>query len=196
MLRDIGRVLEYSNSKHAAVGSQAAASENGRDGRVIATTAKRLLLFACQVGWSAVSELLLPIAAAMEATASGLVAELENLADGGLTLLHQAVRSRNVDLVSLCHLLALPLGLLRCAPLLVTAVHSHAWQEVWRCHAVPSGGQLTCMLTIIRLQNVMLFVTAVITIYTLTMVMLVSALAPSVYQLCLAASGCSDPCLN
>lgn len=37
----------------------------------------------------------------------------------------------------------------------------------------------------------MLFVTAVITTYTLTMVMLVSALVPGVCPLCLAASGCS-----
>ena len=133
MLRDIGRVLEYSNSKQAAVGSQAAASENGRDGRVIAVTAKRLLLFACQVGWSAVSELLLPIAAAMEATASGLVAELENLADGGLTLLHQAVRSRNVDLVSLWHLLALSVvvdSVLHSWSLLCICIHGRKYGDV------------------------------------------------------------------
>lgn len=153
VLRDMGRVLEYSNSKQAAFGSQAAATENGMDARCIALTAKRLLSFACQVGWSAVSELLLPIASAMEATASGLVAELENLADGGLTLLHQAVRSRNVDLVSSLASSGITGGhCLQCAALLVTAVHLHAsWQKGWMCYAVPSGGLLTCMLTTNRL---------------------------------------------
>lgn len=100
MLRDMGRVLEYSNSK------QAAARGSDREEGSIAVIAKRLLSFACQVGWFAVSELLLPIASAMEPTASKLVAELENLADEGLTLLHHAVRSRNVDLVSFWHLMA------------------------------------------------------------------------------------------
>lgn len=100
VLRDMGRVLEYSNSK------QAAARGIEREQGSIAVTIKRLLSFACQVGWAAVAELLLPTASAMGATASELVEELENLADGGLSLLHQAVRSRNVDLVSFRHLLA------------------------------------------------------------------------------------------
>lgn len=104
VLRDMGRVLEYSNGKQAAaLGSQAAAQEYSREDKSIAATAKRLLTFACQVGWSAVSELLLPIASAMRATASELVADLEQLADEGLSLLHHAVLSRNVNLVSSSH---------------------------------------------------------------------------------------------
>lgn len=106
VLRDMGRVLEYSNCKQAAaLGSQAAAQEHSKEDKSIAATAKRLLSFACQVGWSAVSELLLPIAAAMRATASELVADLEQLADEGLSLLHHAVMSRNVHLVSSSHYL-------------------------------------------------------------------------------------------
>ena len=98
VLRDMGRVFDYSKRKQAAGGTD-------RELGSIAVTAKRLLSFACQVGWSAVSELLLPVASAMDGTASELVAELEDLADEGLTLLHQAVRSRNVDLVSPWHYL-------------------------------------------------------------------------------------------
>ena len=97
VLRDMGRVFDYSNRKQAAGGAD---REPEMEQGSIAVTAKRLLSFACQVGWSAVSELLLPVASAMDGTASELVAELEDLADEGLTLLHQAVRSRNVDLVS------------------------------------------------------------------------------------------------
>lgn len=122
MLRDMGRVLEYSNSKQAAaLGNEAAARGSGIEERSIAGTAKRLLSFAYQVGWSAVSELLLPIASAMQATASELVADLEKLADEGLTLLHQAVRSRNANLVSFWH-----------CP---WRLRQHAWFLVthWRC---------------------------------------------------------------
>lgn len=100
MMRDMGRVLEYSSRKQAAaLSSQDAGQEASKEDRSIAATAKRLLTFACQVGWSAVSELLLPIATAMRATASELVADLEQLADEGLSLLHHAVMSRNVNLV-------------------------------------------------------------------------------------------------
>ena len=123
MLRDMGRVLEYSNSK------QAAARGTEREQGSIAVTAKRLLSFACQVGWSAVSELLLPIASAMEATASELVAELEHLADGELTLLHHAVRSRNVDLVSIWH---------RDLRRLLTMLRSSC-SLLWTC--MPHGGR-------------------------------------------------------
>ena len=97
----MGRVLEHSSRKQAEASSRPAdARELGTQDSSLALTAKRLLSFACRVGWSAVSELLLPIASDMTASASELVAELETLADEGLTLLHHAVRSRNVALVS------------------------------------------------------------------------------------------------
>ena len=104
VLRDMGRVLEYrsSSSKQAAAGGdQARSREHGLPGAAIADTVRRLLSFACKLGWCAVCELLLPIAAGMASTASELVAELEALADEGLTLLHHAVRSSNVSVVSI-----------------------------------------------------------------------------------------------
>ncbi|DBA97467.1 TPA: hypothetical protein ACH3X1_015182 [Trebouxia sp. C0004] len=102
MLRDLGHVLEFSNSKRAAVtNGQQHARQFGTEEESIAATARRLLSFSCQVGWVAVSELLLPIASAMAGTASELVANLERISDEGLTLLHHVVRSRNASLVSL-----------------------------------------------------------------------------------------------
>lgn len=102
MLRDLGRVLEFSNSKQAAVtNGQQQARQAGTDEKSIAATARRLLLFSCQVGWAAVSDLLLPIVSAMAATASELVADLERIYDEGLTLLHHVVRSGSASLVSL-----------------------------------------------------------------------------------------------
>ena len=102
MLSDMGQVLEFSNRKQAALASgQPNARQYGTRERSIAVTARRLLSFALQVGWAGVSELLLPVAAAaMGATASELVADLEKCADEGLTLLHHVVRSRNANLVS------------------------------------------------------------------------------------------------
>ncbi len=113
MLRDMGRVLEFSNAKQgAATGRQERMRHYDSQEQSIAGTTRRLLSFACQVGWVAVSELLLPIATAMGATASELVADLERVADEGLTLLHHIVRTRNASLVGphLCcaaHLLSL-----------------------------------------------------------------------------------------
>lgn len=102
ILRDMGRVLEFSNNKQAAATSRHARVRHyGSQEKSIAVTAQRLLVFACQVGWVAMSELLLPIALAMGATASQLVVDLESLADQGLTLLHHAVKSRSASLVSL-----------------------------------------------------------------------------------------------
>lgn len=102
MLRDLGRVLEFSNSKQAAAtNGQQQARQVGIEERSLAATALRLLSFSCQVGWAAVSELLLPIVSAMAATASELVADLEGICDEGLTLLHHVVRSGNASLVSL-----------------------------------------------------------------------------------------------
>jgi len=96
MLRDLGRVLEFSNNKQAAVtNGQQHARQVGTEERSIAATALRLLSFSCQVGWAAVSELLLPIVSAMAATASELVADL-----------HHVVRSRNASLVSMPVLLS------------------------------------------------------------------------------------------
>lgn len=107
MLRDLGHVLEFSNSKQAAVtNGQQHARQTGTEEKSIAATARRLLSFSCQVGWAAVSELLLPIASAMAATASELVADLERICDEGLTLLHHVVRSRNASLVSMPVLLS------------------------------------------------------------------------------------------
>ncbi len=107
MLRDLGRVLEFSNNKQAAVtNGQQHARQVGTEERSIAATALRLLSFSCQVGWAAVSELLLPIVSAMAATASELVADLERICDEGLTLLHHVVRSRNASLVSMPVLLS------------------------------------------------------------------------------------------
>ncbi len=107
MLRDLGRVLEFSNSKQAAVtnGLQHA-RQVGTEEKSIAATALRLLSFSCQVGWAAVSELLLPVVSAMAATASELVADLERICDEGLTLLHHVVRSGNASLVSVPVLLS------------------------------------------------------------------------------------------
>ena len=102
ILRDMGRVLEFSNNKQAAATSRHARVRHyGSQEKSIAVTAQRLLVFACQVGWVAMSELLLPIALAMGATASQLVVDLESLADQGLTLLHHAVKSRSASLVGL-----------------------------------------------------------------------------------------------
>lgn len=167
MLRDMGRVLEYSK--------QAAARGIDREQASIAVTAKRLLSFACQVGWAAVSELLLPIAAAMEATASELVAELEKLADEGLSLLHQAVRSRNVDLVSFWHLPASLAEVVHTgASFLVTARCSctpHGGRSA-QSHAVPSGKLLlACMRSRVRF-----FLSAVLSCYILITVLQSSAL--------------------
>ena len=71
----------------------------------MAVTVRRLLAFACQVGWVAVSEFLLAVASATGASASQLVADLEEVADQGLTLLHLAVLSRNASLVCMRSLL-------------------------------------------------------------------------------------------
>lgn len=101
----MGRVLEHSKRKQAA--ASADLRELGTQDTSLAVTARQLLSFACKVGWSAVSELLLPIALAMTASASELLVELETMADEGLTLLHHAVRSRNVALVSSCSFLLL-----------------------------------------------------------------------------------------
>ncbi|KAL0035224.1 hypothetical protein WJX79_007134 [Trebouxia sp. C0005] len=102
MLRDLGRVLEFSNRKQdAAINGQQHARHVGVEEKSIAATALRLLSFSCQVGWASISELLLPIVSAMAATASELVADLERICDDGLTLLHHVVRSRNASLVSL-----------------------------------------------------------------------------------------------
>ena len=107
MLRDLGRVLEFSNSKQAAAtNGQQQARQVGIEERSLAATALRLLSFSCQVGWAAVSELLLPIVSAMAATASELVADLEGICDEGLTLLHHVVRSGNASLVSMPVLLS------------------------------------------------------------------------------------------
>ena len=107
MLRDLGRVLEFSNNKQAAVtNGQQHARQVGTEETSIAATALRLLSFSCQVGWAAVSELLLPIVSAMAATASELVADLERICDEGLTLLHHVVRSGNASLVSMPALLS------------------------------------------------------------------------------------------
>lgn len=106
ILRDIGRVLEFSNSKQAAAtNGQQSKRQFASQERSIAVTVHRLLAFACQVGWVAVSELLLAIVSAMGASASELVADLEGVADHGLTLLHHAVRSRNASLVCIPFLL-------------------------------------------------------------------------------------------
>lgn len=102
ILRDMGRVLEFSNSKQATVtDGQQPARHDGTQERSIVATLHRLLAFACQVGWVAVSDLLLAIASPLGASASELVADLEGVADHGLTLLHHAVRSRNASLVGL-----------------------------------------------------------------------------------------------
>ncbi len=107
MLRDLSRVLEFSNSKQAAViNGQQQARQVGVEDKYIAATALRLLSFSCQVGWAAVSDLLLPIVSAMAATASELVADLERVCDEGLTLLHHVVRSGNASLVSMHVLLS------------------------------------------------------------------------------------------
>ena len=107
MLRDLGRVLEFSNRKQdAAINGQQHARHVGVEEKSIAATALRLLSFSCQVGWASISELLLPIVSAMAATASELVADLERICDDGLTLLHHVVRSRNASLVSVPVLLS------------------------------------------------------------------------------------------
>ena len=160
VLRDMGRVFDYSNRKQAAGGSE---MEQGS----IAVTAKHLLSFACQVGWSAVSELLLPVASAMDGTASELVAELEDLADEGLTLLHQAVRSRNVDLVSSWHYLRRLIVLLR------------PWSLLSSC--VPHGSKSSCstfwlFASSMQAEHSQDFLSAVLTCYTLIIVLRSSAL--------------------
>lgn len=102
----MGRVLEFSNSKQAtATDGQQPARQFATQERSIAVTVHRLLAFACQVGWVAVSELLLAIASAMSASAFELVAVIEGVADEGLTLLHHVVRSRNASLVCMHSLL-------------------------------------------------------------------------------------------
>ena len=99
LLRDMGRVLEFSNDKQAAATNSPHHPKklySAEESESIASLACGLLGFACKVGWVAVSELLLPVVSAVE---TSMVTNLENIADEGLTLLHHAVRSQNAALV-------------------------------------------------------------------------------------------------
>ena len=102
LLRDMGRVLEFTNDKQAAATNSphhAKKHYSAEESESIASLACGLLGFACKVGWVAVSELLLPVVTAVETSMTELVTDLENVADEGLTLLHHAVRSQNAALV-------------------------------------------------------------------------------------------------
>ena len=102
MMLDVGRVVEYSNNKQAhMVGSTKPCREYAEeDVETIAATARRLLSFTCQMGWTAVSEMLLVVAQVADQDIKWLIAELDLISDKGLTLLHHAVRSRSAALVS------------------------------------------------------------------------------------------------
>lgn len=102
LLLNFGRVLEYSNCKQAQLtGRNPPTREYApADELAIAATARRLLSFACQVGWAAVSEMLLPAVLVDGQSIDELVSELDKISDQGLTLLHHAVRSRSASLVS------------------------------------------------------------------------------------------------
>lgn len=101
LMTDFGQVLEYSTSKQIQMTGQQIPTREWApaDEFAIAATACRLLSFACQVGWTAVSEILLAVCPITGQTISELVAELDRLSDSGLTLLHHAVRSRSASLV-------------------------------------------------------------------------------------------------
>ena len=101
MISDFGRVLEFSNSKQAQLTGQYTELKEyaPSDESAIAATALRLLAFTCQVGWTAVSELLLAVVPSAEQSANYIIAELDRLTDRGLTLLHHAVCSRSPGLV-------------------------------------------------------------------------------------------------
>ena len=101
MMLDIGQVVEYSNSRQARmVGSTVPCREYAaEDVAAITATARRLLSFTCQMGWAAVSELLLVVAQPEATDINELIEELNRISDAGLTLLHHAVRSRSAALV-------------------------------------------------------------------------------------------------
>lgn len=72
------------------------------DHHTIATKARRLLAFACDLGWAAVASRVLPLATAKCSCANEMVAAIHastSSQPGGLSLLHRAVRSGNLALI-------------------------------------------------------------------------------------------------
>ncbi|BDA46756.1 probable squamosa promoter-binding-like protein 4 at N-terminal half [Coccomyxa sp. Obi] len=101
-LLDMGRVLELKNAVAAAKfgTSQHVRTFSAADVALVAQIARRLLIVAINKAWPAVARLVLPVAAADAASVGEAVRQVETLT-GGLPLLHLAVRSQSIPLVSM-----------------------------------------------------------------------------------------------
>lgn len=85
LLLDLGQVL-----RHAAGDPMAATGQAHGD---LADRARRLLAFACDMGWTATAAAVLPLACAKCECAAEVVAALHSVtAADGLTLLHRSVQ--------------------------------------------------------------------------------------------------------
>ncbi|KAI8476194.1 MAG: SBP domain-containing protein, partial [Monoraphidium minutum] len=124
LLLDLSLVLQHVGREAAAAGAEAAAAAGG-DARCcaggggcspshaagaascpglshhdIVEKARRLLAFACDMGWAGVAAAVLPLAGARCACAADIVAAIHGAtAHDGLSLLHRAVRSGSLAMV-------------------------------------------------------------------------------------------------